>query len=194
MKKVVRLTEADLTRIIKRVIKEQTSPSQYKVGQLLNSKRSTDGKLYTIKIREVGDGYVMADIRGPGQYNGNPLQRTSPYKLSSIKPGELSGDSEMGTFKGKQAPLILNSTYEAIRSTDKQKYQITPKRIYTDSENDYNGYMANIVGPGSYEGNKLTAERAAKCPDGCYDLSGQETNVIGGNTEMGIFTITRKIK
>ena len=93
------------------------------------------------------------------------------------KPGELSGDSEMGTFRGKQAPLIINSTYEAIRSTDKQKYQITPKRIYTDSENDYNGYMANIVGPGSYEGDELTAELAAKCTNGCYDLSGQETNV-----------------
>jgi len=200
MKKIIRLTENDLSRIIKRVIQEQTAPSQYKVGQILNMKRSTDGEFYTIKIREVGDGYVMADIKGQGsydsegQYKGNPLQRTSPYKLSSVKPGELSGDSEMGTFRGKQAPLILNSTYEAIRSTDKQKYQITPKRIYTDSENDYNGYMANIVGPGSYEGDRLTAELAAKCPNGCYDLSGEETNVIGGNTEMGTFTITKKIK
>ena len=91
-------------------------------------------------------------------------------------------------------PLNLNSTYEAIRSTDKQKYQITPKRIYTDSEDGYIGYMANIVGPGSYEGDKLTAELAAKCPGGCYDLSGEETNKIRGNTEMGEFTIIRKIK
>ena len=91
-------------------------------------------------------------------------------------------------------PLNINSTYEAIRSTDKQKYQITPKRIYTDSEDGYIGYMANIVGPGSYEGDKLTAELAAKCPGGCYDLSGEETNKIRGNTEMGEFTITKKIK
>jgi len=91
-------------------------------------------------------------------------------------------------------PLSLNSTYEAIRSTDNQKYQITPKRIYTHPGDGYIGYMANIVGPGSYEGDELTAELAAKCPDGCYDLSGEETNKIGGNTEMGKFTITRKIK
>ena len=204
MKKIIRLTENDLARIIRRVIQEQTLPSQYKVGQILNNmKRSTDGEFYTIKIREVGDGYVMADIKGQGsydsegQYKGNPLQITNPYKLSSVKPGELSGDSEMGTFRGKQAPLNIKSTYEAIRSTDKQKYQITINSIYTDSEDDYNGYMASIVGPGTYEGNKLTAQNAAsdsKYPNGGYDLSGEETNVIGGNTEMGKFTIIRKIK
>jgi hypothetical protein len=114
--------------------------------------------------------------------------------LSSVKPGELSGDSEMGTFRGKQAPLNIKSTYEAIRSTDKQKYQITINSIYTDSEDDYNGYMASIVGPGTYEGNKLTAQNAAADSNGGYDLSGEETNVIGGNTEMGKFTIIRKIK
>jgi hypothetical protein len=201
MKKIIRLTENDLARIIRRVIQEQTSPSQYKVGQILNNmKRSTDGEFYTIKIREVGDGYVMADIKGQGsydsdgQYKGNPLQITNPYKLSSVKPGELSGDSEMGTFRGKQAPLNIKSTYEAIRSTDKQKYQITINSIYTDSEDDYNGYMASIVGPGTYEGNKLTAQNAAADSNGGYDLSGEETNVIGGNTEMGKFTIIRKIK
>ena len=215
MKKIIRLTENDLARIIRRVIQEQTSPSQYKVGQTLTSKRSTDGKFYTIKIREVGDGYVMADIRGQGsydsegQYKGNPLQITNPYKLSSVKPGELSGDSEMGTFIGKGAPLNIKSTYEAIRSTDKQKYQITINSIYTDPDDGYNGYMASIVGPGTYEGKELTAQNAAAGevaakyrnslypnnmgPIG-YDLSDRGTNVIGGNTEMGNFTIIRKIK
>ena len=184
-------------------IQEQTSPSQYRVGRVLNTKRSTDGQMYTIKIKEVGDGYVMADINGPGQYNGKPLKGTTltGYKLSTVKPGELSGDSEMGTFRGKQAPLNIKSTYEAIRSTDKQKYQITINSIYTGPDDDYNGYMASIVGPGTYEGKELTAQNAAGDvatnwnggPRG-YDLSGQETNVIRGNTEMGIFTITKKIK
>ncbi len=203
MKKIIRLTENDLARIIRRVIQEQTSPSQYKVGQILNNmRRSTDGKMYTIKIREVGDGYVMADIEGLGDYDAqekyvDPLY-IGRYKLSSVKPGELSGDSEMGTFRGKQAPLNIKSTYEAIRSTDKQKYQITINSIYmgTDPDDGYNGYMASIVGPGTYEGEELTAQNAAadsKYPNGGYDLSGEETNVIGGNTEMGKFTIIRKI-
>ena len=202
MKKIIRLTENDLARIIRRVIQEQTSPSQYKVGQILNNmRRSTDGQMYTIKIKEVGDGYVMADINGFGQYNGKPLKGTTltGYELSSVKPGELSGDSEMGIFRGKQAPLNIKSTYEAIRSTDKQKYQITINSIYmgTDPDDGYNGYMASIVGPGTYEGEELTAQNAAadsKYPNGGYDLSGEETNVIGGNTEMGKFTIIRKIK
>jgi hypothetical protein len=121
MKKVVRLTEADLVRIVKRVIKEQTNSTN--------------------------------------------------------------------------VPLNLNSTYEAIRSTDNQKYQITPKEIYTQPNSGYIGYMANIVGPGSYQGHKLTVDGTEKCySKGCYDLTQDKTNVVGGNTEMGDFTITRKIK
>ena len=34
MKKIIRLTENDLARIIRRVIQEQTSPSQYKINQV----------------------------------------------------------------------------------------------------------------------------------------------------------------
>ena len=44
MKKVVRLTEADLARIVKRVIKEQTSPSKYQINQVYEGIRVPSGK------------------------------------------------------------------------------------------------------------------------------------------------------
>ena len=115
-------------------------------------------------------------------------------KLGDAKP-LVSEQSVAGEPNSANVPLILNSTYEAIRSTDKQKYQITPKRIYTEPDSKgYIGYMANIVGPGTYQGNGFTAEDAVKYPNGGYDLTQDKTNVIGGNTEMGDFTIIRKIK
>jgi hypothetical protein len=81
-------------------ISEQAQPSQYKVGQVLNAKRDVDGQMYTIKIRTVGSGYVVADINGPGQYEGQPLKGTSPagYELNSRTPGVLGGNTQMGTF------------------------------------------------------------------------------------------------
>jgi len=118
-------------------------------------------------------------------------------KLGDAKPLVKEQVVAKEPTNGKQPPLNIKSTYEAIRSTDKQKYQITINSIYTGPDDGYNGYMASIVGPGTYEGNKLTAQNAAsdsKYPNGGYDLSGEETNVIGGNTEMGKFTIIRKIK
>lgn len=133
MKKIIRLTENDLARIIRRV------------------------------INEGNDDYLV--------------EQSTPQK---------------------QAPLNIKSTYEAIRSTDNQKYQITINSIYTDSDDGYNGYTALIVGPGSYEGEELTSQNAARSlasdANGGYDLSGFETNKISGNSEMGEFTIIRKIK
>jgi hypothetical protein len=118
-------------------------------------------------------------------------------KLGDAKPLVKEQVVAKEPTNGKQPPLNIKSTYEAIRSTDKQKYQITINSIYTGPDDDYNGYTASIVGPGTYEGEELTAQNAAadaRFTNGGYDLSGQETNVIGGNTEMGIFTITKKIK
>jgi hypothetical protein len=82
------------------IVTGQTKPSQYNVGQVLNAKRDVDGKMYTIKIRTVGNGFVVADINGRGEYNGQPLQGTSPagYELNSTRPGVLGGNTQMGTF------------------------------------------------------------------------------------------------
>jgi hypothetical protein len=119
-------------------------------------------------------------------------------KLGDSKPLVKEQVVAKEPTNGKQPPLNIKSTYEAIRSTDKQKYQITINSIYTGPDDGYNGYTALIVGPGSYEGKELTSQNAARSlaanANGGYDLSGRETNKISGNSEMGEFTIIRKIK
>ena len=102
MKKVIRLTESELVRIVKKVIAEQNSNQSYKVGQILNATRSKDGKQYQIKVIQlVNDGkQLVAQIKGPGTYGGQKLDGGS-WELKTEIPGELSGNSEMGTFKIK---------------------------------------------------------------------------------------------
>jgi len=104
-KKIIRLTESDLKKYIQKIISEQQSQvavSQYKIGQVLQGKRSVDGQMYTIKIINIGDGYVVTKIKGPGSYheNGqeNPIDGTGTYELYSRNPGELSGNNSMGIF------------------------------------------------------------------------------------------------
>ena len=121
MKKIIRLTENDLSRIIRRVIQEQTSPSQYKINQVYEGIRViTDDNLrvmkdrnvpqhdllvksnnqkYTLTIVEVDGRDVWANINGPGVYEGEKF----PHKLvlSISMPDEpiaLCGNMELGCF------------------------------------------------------------------------------------------------
>jgi hypothetical protein len=111
MKKIIRLTESDLIKLVKRVIKEQdnsvdggydTSRDKvnntfYKVGTVLKMKRSVDGQIYTVKIKQTAPSYLIASITGPGEYNGYPL-KDSGYELSGNSLGQLTGNMAMGTF------------------------------------------------------------------------------------------------
>jgi hypothetical protein len=101
-KRVIRLTESELKQYIRKIVLEQSTPSTYRVGQVLQGKRSVDGQMYTIKIIQTGDGFVVAKIKGPGSYheNGqeNPIDGTGTYELQSRMPGELSGNDFMGVF------------------------------------------------------------------------------------------------
>lgn len=84
-----------------RPISEQAKPnSVYKVGQILKANRSTDKQNYTIKIIQiVPDGTnVSASITGPGEYNGKSLDGRNNLELNAGKPGELSGNMQLGTF------------------------------------------------------------------------------------------------
>jgi hypothetical protein len=252
MKKVVRLTEADLVRIVKRVIKEQgitgrNNPRWVKLFNVLRNIGSpkvltfkdfdgnpsqslnwgttkTSNANYGLAASDAHESFYLmsdnkqllstlfkwwsnkgykTDVRG-GEVminfdNVDKISSDLQNFFKSFSPVGKTSIQEQVVAKTQtnstNVPLNLNSTYEAIRSTDNQKYQITPKEIYTQPNSGYIGYMANIVGPGSYQGHKLTVDGTEKCySKGCYDLTQDKTNVIGGNTEMGDFTITRKIK
>ena len=72
--------------------------SEYKVGQVLTAIRSVDGQKYTLGVKIVGTNYVVADIDGPGQYNGKPLKKPNGMELYPNGPGKLKGNSDLGEF------------------------------------------------------------------------------------------------
>jgi hypothetical protein len=65
MRKVVRLTESDLVRIVKRVINEELETSnpkmkKYKIGDILYSQTFSPGKALKFKITKISnDGYDL---------------------------------------------------------------------------------------------------------------------------------------
>ena len=72
--------------------------SPFKVGQTIKGKRSIDGQIYTIKVAQVGQGYIAGKIIGPGKYNNEPLDGKVSWELNTNTPGVVSGNNEMGTF------------------------------------------------------------------------------------------------
>jgi hypothetical protein len=126
MKKIIRLTENDLSRIIRRVIQEQTSPSQYKINQVYEGIRvirdvdlrvmkernvpqydllvKSNNQKYTLTIGEVDGGDVWANINGPGVYEGEKfphklvLSISIPSEIANGVPNGLCGNSELGCF------------------------------------------------------------------------------------------------
>jgi hypothetical protein len=85
-----------------RPLSEQAQPSQYRVGQILKGKRDVDGQMYTITIKQLlpSGSEVVADIVGPGQYEGKPLDKVygAGKSLNISQPGMIGGNQEMGTF------------------------------------------------------------------------------------------------
>ena len=115
MKKIIRLTESDLARIIKRVIQEQTSPTQYQINQVYEGIRVPEGKnvpqdldsknqKYTLTIGEVNGRDVWANINGPGVYEGEKfphklvLSISIPSEIANGMPSGLCGNMELGCF------------------------------------------------------------------------------------------------
>jgi hypothetical protein len=102
----------------------QTQPKQdskpkdvksLKEGDSFYAIRSTDNQKYKLVIGKLMpnyNGFPAVFITGPGTYQGEKLDGTAPYDLvpSTEKPGELTGNTEMGSFK-----LIPNA--EEIKMT-----------------------------------------------------------------------------
>jgi hypothetical protein len=82
----------------KAVVSEQES-NPFKVGQTVKAIRDKDNKVYTIQIAQIGGSYVGGKIMGPGKYQDQPLDGKVVYELTSNKPGQLSGNMDMGIFK-----------------------------------------------------------------------------------------------
>jgi hypothetical protein len=81
-------------------VSEQSQSGKFKVGQMLKAKRDKDGQMYTLEVAEVvPDGqHIAAKIKGPGKYEGKPLDGKFPWELNINREGLLMGNNEMGIF------------------------------------------------------------------------------------------------
>jgi len=78
-------------------VNEQST--QYKVGQTLSAVRSVDKQSYKITVKQVGEGFILGHIVGPGKYEGQDLSKGFTAELNTNTPGVLAGNMEMGEFK-----------------------------------------------------------------------------------------------
>jgi len=162
IRKVVRLTESELKTYIQKIISEQSTPSPYKVGQVIKAKRDVDGQTYTIKVvKLVPGGYeIAAMIDGRGDYEGHPL-KGGPYSLNITQPGVLGGNTKMGTFTPIDSmneqiyPDYSKGTHDIDKRTEtylpiaqklaKQllgmKFKFNGKNIFT---NTFDGYHVRV--------------------------------------------------
>ena len=120
MKKIVRLTESDLTRLVKRVIKEQKdeqymelSPGQTYKFQFVTIKDKLivpdlSGKMLDMKILSFGNGVLIGQVgQNKLTFNENFLQTSirSPkqrYFCSDKNPNKCIIDSQYGLTKSGQ--------------------------------------------------------------------------------------------
>jgi hypothetical protein len=71
-----------------------------KKGQSFNVNRSTDNQVYVLTIDNVQPRYITAKIKGPGKYEGKPLDGTGSFELTwdGMNYG-FRGNQEMGLFR-----------------------------------------------------------------------------------------------
>ena len=72
--------------------------NNFTAGQTVNAKRDVDGKMYTIKITKTEPSYMLGTEMGPGTYQGVALKGQLNLELYSDKPGQISGNTELGRF------------------------------------------------------------------------------------------------
>ncbi len=91
------ILESHMSHGYKKPLMEQST--QYKVGQTLSAVRSVDKQSYKITVKQVGEGFILGHIVGPGKYEGQDLSKGFTAELNTNTPGVLAGNMEMGEFK-----------------------------------------------------------------------------------------------
>jgi len=101
-KQVIKYALSLMSLVGKKPMNEQSNEiNYYYTGTILQAKRNVDNQIYTLKIvANYGDGESMVRVKGPGTYNGKPLDGNTGFPMNTKVKGTLVGDSEtgIGTF------------------------------------------------------------------------------------------------
>lgn len=116
MKKVIRLTESDLVRIVKRVINEQEIPTREGLQQMLKDKGFTERpKNVFTKTNKDGEQFIFKFNSGViGFYVNNPRPETiKKYKLiKNVNNTGYHGDMDTESYGGSQ----LQTTFGKVNN------------------------------------------------------------------------------
>ncbi len=116
MKKVIRLTESDLTRIVKRVISEQNNTMKLKILDTSGSKeRSSNIDLSNIRV---SSNYVYFDFKVAG--DGTAYHKVSDKETWSYKSG--LGAYKCDTQKNEVVLNIHNFSKTTIKNGEYKNY------------------------------------------------------------------------
>jgi len=123
MKKIVRLTESDLVRIINKIIGKEPEVVDSEEINLIQGGNNTDPRPFNIgdTIKRIG-GSALYEVLG---YKGNmilmkPLNMESLYGMDSIKPGVINKAISLGYKPSYDKPLRVHYMYA-------DEYKVIPK-------------------------------------------------------------------
>jgi hypothetical protein len=114
MKKIIRLTERDLTRLVKKVINEQNKDY---IGGLLSSLKK-NGWYTTEQYSKINDKFIGKDMwdRNVLDYNGKPLYYIRPKNPKGVS--NFSRDFEV---------LFINNKNKVV--FDRKEYDISDPKV-----------------------------------------------------------------
>ena len=130
MKKIIRLTENDLSRIVRRVIKEENSPSLSEFAQQ-EIKPYLEGKGYRVGLFGNVSDIPMEKMKDNDKLAALALDG-SGRQLTVVLSNNDESSSLLGMSDGEEGGLMSDLGLTTWKNTEEGRPAITDKRYYCD--------------------------------------------------------------
>ena len=130
MKKIIRLTESELSRIIKRVIKEENSPSLSEFAQQV-IKPYLEEKGYSVGLFNNVSDIPMEKMKDNGKLSALVLDGHG-RQLTIVLSNSDESSSLLGMSEGEEGELINDLGLSNWRNTQEGDPAIMDRRYYGD--------------------------------------------------------------